>query len=98
VGGGGEFVDGEAEEFGPFFGFFEGLDGLAFTGGDDEPGGFRMAQAIENGFSGAGEVLAGLAGPEADFEAGRVRCKSGLVGQKTENCGMRIADCGLRNS
>ena len=31
---------------------------------------FWGAQAIEDGFGGAGEVLAGLAGPKTDFETG----------------------------
>ena len=68
-GGNGVVIDVEFQVFGPFFSFFEGLDGLAFTGGDDKPVGLWVLHAIENRFGGAGEVLAGLARPEADFEA-----------------------------
>lgn len=41
-----------------------------------------MMKTIEDGFGGGGVVLAGLTGPEADFEASGVRCKSGLVGRE----------------
>jgi hypothetical protein len=97
-GGDGIVFDVELEVVGPFFGFFEGFDGLAFTGGNNQPVGFRMADAIKNRFGGAGEVLAGLASPEADFEAGVVRCKSGLVGEEFKYCGFRIGDCGFHKN
>jgi len=43
-----------------------------------------IMEAIDNSFGGGGVVLAGLASPEADFEASGVRCKSGLVGQEVQ--------------
>jgi hypothetical protein len=60
------------EEVGPVAGFFEGFAGLAFAAGEDEPVGFGCEETVENGFGGAGVVLAGLTSPEADFEAGGV--------------------------
>lgn len=53
----------------PFFGFLQGFAGLAFTAGEDEPMGFWVLYAVEHGFGGTGEVLAGLASPETDFES-----------------------------
>ncbi len=50
----------------------EGFDGLAFAASDDEPMVVGCAEGIENGFGGAGVVLAGLTSPEADFELGWV--------------------------
>jgi hypothetical protein len=99
AGGDGVAVDFEFEVLGPFPGFFEGFDGLAFARGDNEPSGFGIFEAIENGFGSTGEVLAGLACPEADFEATRVRGKSGLVREKLHiYCGLRISDCGIHRS
>ena len=44
------FIDGELEDFGPLFGFGEGLNGLAFAGGENNPGGTGIVEAIEDSF------------------------------------------------
>jgi hypothetical protein len=63
----------------PVAGFFEGFAGLAFAAGEDEPVCFWCEEAVEGGFGGAGVVLAGLARPEADFEAAFVAEPAHLV-------------------
>ena len=70
------------EGLGPVAGFFQGLAGLAFAAGEDEPMGFRVLYAVEHGLGGAGVVLAGLACPEAEFEAAFIGQPETLVFQK----------------
>ena len=42
------FINAELEDFGPVFGLGERLDGLTFAGGENDPGGARIMQAIED--------------------------------------------------
>ena len=51
-------------------------------------------EAIEDGFGSGGGVLAGLASPEADFEARVVRCESGLVSSRVSMVWVFIGFCG----
>ena len=73
-------IDLEFEDLGPVFGFGERLQGLTFAGGENDPGSAGMVKAINHRFGRSSVVFAGLASPEADFEARVVRGKSGLVG------------------
>lgn len=77
-------IDPEFEDIGPVARLGEGFECLALAGGDNDPGSAGISEAIEDCLGGGGVVFTGLAGPEADFEASCVRCKSGLVGQEFE--------------
>jgi hypothetical protein len=50
-------------------------------------------ETSNNCFSGSAVVFAGLASPEADFEAGWVRRKIGLVREQVEVAGFRFGSC-----
>ena len=75
----GALADGDMEGFGPALGFVDGFEGLAFAGGEDDPGGARVEAGVGDGLGGGGEVLAGLTGPEGDFEAGGIGKPEALV-------------------
>ena len=74
------------------FGVLEGFDGLALAASDDKPVVVRCAQAIKDGLGGAGEVLAGLARPEADLELGSIGEPVPLVREEdfSSDCSSRL--------